>query len=362
MKDVHNTRGSNLELYRIICMLMIVAHHYVVNSGLMGESIVLNPQSSNSIYLILFGAWGKTGINCFLMITGYFMCKSQITIRKFVKLLAQVYFYKILIFLVFLIVGYESITAESVIRVLTPFRSLSANFVGCFIVFYITIPFWNIMINNMTQREHQLLIGVLLFCYTVLGSIPSFLLQFNYVSWFGVIYLIASYVRCYPNHFFQSAKLWGIISLIVISLSCLVVFVMIRIHHTATFFLVDCNKLFAVVVAVCTFMWFKNLRMPNSKVINSFGAGTFGVLLIHANSNAMRTWLWQDTIDAVGHYNLPLCSLMLFSVVVVLTIFITCNLIDQIRIATIEKWFFNWYDNKVSVKADALVNKIIMKQ
>lgn len=27
-------RASNLELYRIICMLMIVAHHYVVNSGL----------------------------------------------------------------------------------------------------------------------------------------------------------------------------------------------------------------------------------------------------------------------------------------------------------------------------------------
>ena len=28
-------RSSNLELYRIIVMLSIVAHHYVVNSGLM---------------------------------------------------------------------------------------------------------------------------------------------------------------------------------------------------------------------------------------------------------------------------------------------------------------------------------------
>ena len=27
-------RSSNFELYRIICMLMIVAHHFVVNSGL----------------------------------------------------------------------------------------------------------------------------------------------------------------------------------------------------------------------------------------------------------------------------------------------------------------------------------------
>lgn len=27
-------RSSNFELYRIICMILIVAHHYVVNSGL----------------------------------------------------------------------------------------------------------------------------------------------------------------------------------------------------------------------------------------------------------------------------------------------------------------------------------------
>lgn len=28
-------RSSNLELYRIIVMFMIICHHYVVNSGLM---------------------------------------------------------------------------------------------------------------------------------------------------------------------------------------------------------------------------------------------------------------------------------------------------------------------------------------
>lgn len=32
---VKKVRDSNLELYRIIVMLLIVAHHYVVNSGLL---------------------------------------------------------------------------------------------------------------------------------------------------------------------------------------------------------------------------------------------------------------------------------------------------------------------------------------
>lgn len=102
-----NTRSSNLELYRIVCMLMIVAHHYVVNSGLTADDGPLRaaPLAANSIYLYLFGMWGKTGINCFLMITGYFMCTSKITVRKFLKLYLWVVFYGIVINGIFLATG-----------------------------------------------------------------------------------------------------------------------------------------------------------------------------------------------------------------------------------------------------------------
>lgn len=100
------------------------------------------------------------------------------------------------------------------------------------------------------------------------------------------------------------------------------------------------------------------MNIRYSKIINAFGAGTFGVLLIHANSNAMRQWLWKDTVDVIGHYQtLTTGELMLFSTGVALAIFIICNLIDQLRIATLEKWFFRWYDNKLSAKADALIQR-----
>ena len=84
-------RDSNLELFRIITMLLIVAHHFVVNSGLTATKGPINasPTSQNSMFLLLFGAWGKIGINCFVMITGYFMCKSIITAKKFAKLVGE---------------------------------------------------------------------------------------------------------------------------------------------------------------------------------------------------------------------------------------------------------------------------------
>ena len=93
-------RRSNLELYRIIVMLLIVAHHYVVNSGLT-DVMAEDPLSSKSLYLYMLGMWGKTGINCFVLITGYFMCRSHITLRKFLKLFLEIMFYKIVIWAIF---------------------------------------------------------------------------------------------------------------------------------------------------------------------------------------------------------------------------------------------------------------------
>lgn len=71
-------------------MLLIVAHHYVVNSGMMDE-MRKHPTAVNSLFFFVCGAWGKTAINCFVMITGYFMCTSHITLKKFIKLLLEMY-------------------------------------------------------------------------------------------------------------------------------------------------------------------------------------------------------------------------------------------------------------------------------
>ena len=100
-------QSSNLELFRIITMLFIVAHHYVVNSGLTAADgpIFADPMSWRPMFLLIFGAFGKTRINCFVLITGYFMCKSEITAKKFCKQLFEVEFYKVLFWLIIFITG-----------------------------------------------------------------------------------------------------------------------------------------------------------------------------------------------------------------------------------------------------------------
>lgn len=349
-------RSSNLELFRIICMLMIMAHHYVL-SGFVGNEgpLVTDPVSPNSMFLWLFGAWGKTGMNCFIMITGYFMCTSKITARKFVKFISQVYFYRFILFFIFLLTGYEIFSGMRLIKLVMPFWGLTSGFVSCFIVFYITIPFWNILIHSMDKRQHALLLLLLLVSYTFLGSIPTFKVSFNYITWFGIIYLIASYIRLYPQPIFERRKLWAGLTLILVLFAMVSVFVLQKMMGAGYFLLSDCNKFFAVAIAVSSFLWFKNMNIKYSKFINAFGAATFGVLLIHANSDAMRLWLWTDVVDAAGHYHLPVIQLALFCVGVVLAVFITCNIIDQLRIATVEKSFLKWYDKHIDNKLNKLI-------
>ncbi len=297
------------------------------------------------------------------MITGYFMCTSKITLRKFVKLMGQIYFYRFLLFPILLIAGYEIVTPLRLIKLVMPVWGFSDNFLGCFIGFWLTIPFLNILIQNMRKREHECLLILILTMYTFLGSVPSFHVTFNYVIWFGIVYFIASYIRLYPHPIFNRGGLWGCLTFISTTLAIASIlaqrFVFCDQPIMGYYFVADSNKMFAVAIAVCSFLWFKNMSIRYNKTINAFGAGTFGVLLIHANSEAMRTWLWKNTVDAVGHYMvLTTEELIIYSMTTILVVFVVCNLIDQIRIASLEKFFLNWYDRKVSARADHYIERL----
>lgn len=340
-------RSSNLELYRILVMLLIVAHHYVVNSGLMS---VMNENilSSNTTFYSLFGAWGKTGINCFVLITGYFMCKSQISLRKFLKLFLWVITYTIIFLIIFLLCGYKPFGTLSMIYEAIPLKNITNGFTSCFIVFYLCIPFLNILLNNLTKKQHQWLILLLLFIYTIHGSVPKLMsVSMNYVSWFSVLYFIAAYLRFYPIKE-NNTKFWGYATLISFGLSSVGILVLnymqtilgIEPNVGYSYLLVsDSNAFLALTNGITSFMWFKSMKIRNSKLINSIAASAFGLLLIHANSNTMRQWLWKDTVDCIGHFDTP--YYWLYAIGCVLAIYAICTIIDFIRIKTIETPLLN---------------------
>lgn len=346
--SVPSVRDSNIELYRVITMFLILTGHYVFNSGLLVE--IWGNLSAKSLFFYSMGIWGKTGINGFVLITGYYMCTSKITIRKFIKLLLQIEFYKIIISTVFLFVKYSGYSLNDYIFDLLPIRSISTDFVGCFLLFYLLIPFYNIALKGLSKEMHSKLIMLLLFIYSIMIYVPKSHVDFNYVSWFTVLYFVGSYIRLHPEGIYKSdnVKIWGVLTAISILLSLLSVISIIALNKycsTSTHpfvFVLDSNALLAFLTGVTSFMFFKNLKMRYSKIINLIASTTFGILLIHANSDVMRNWLWIDIVDCVGHYNIS--HYALYFIGSSICIYLVCSVIDWIRISTLEKWIFNHLD------------------
>ena len=142
-------RSSNLELMRIILMLFIIAHHFVVNSGVL-QCWDESSFTPNAVFLEFWGMWGKVCINSFVMITGYFMCTSKLTWIKVAKLLGVIYFWKVVLGIGFVATGYTGLR-EFAMSLVGPFRGIGNSFTASFLVMYLAIPFLNKLLSTLDK-------------------------------------------------------------------------------------------------------------------------------------------------------------------------------------------------------------------
>lgn len=164
----------------------------------------------------------------------------------------------------------------------------------------------------------------------------------DYVTWFCVLYFISSYIRIYGLEYGNLKIRWGRMSLvsIVISSASVLFFSTITDTPGREFFLVaDSNHIMAVITSVCLlFMYFKDLPIRNSRFINTVASCMFGVLLIHANSDTMRQWLWRDMLDNVGWFATDYA--VVHALASVAGIFVVCVVIDFLRQKFVEEHLF----------------------
>ncbi|MCH5197512.1 MAG: acyltransferase [Oscillospiraceae bacterium] len=343
-----SSRKTNLELYRIIMMLFIVMYHYVANSGLISSDgpIYSDISAKRSVLLLILGAWGKGAINGFVLITGYFMCKKNIGAKKFAMLFCETMFYRITINLIFFLTGKTAFTADNLLTALLPVRYISDSLSQIYLVFFLSIPFLNILINNLSEKMHLRLLMLSGFVYIFFGSFSKLGVRFNYFSWFIVIYLIGAYIGCYQKKIFNNRKLWGYLMLFSLGLSLATVINGINGKTNAYKYLSEVNKLLPVTNGITTFLFFKNVNLKHSSFINSVAASSYGVLLIHTCGDTMRKWLWKDLLNVTKSFYLPWPLLLIHIFASVFGIYIICTVIDMLRKRFLEKPLFSIWDKK----------------
>lgn len=358
MGEILNTsdkkeRSSNIELMRILMILLIIMHHYVVNSTVM-DAVQMDHITPNVIFLQLWGMWGKTGINAFVLVSGFFLCTGRLTWQKYLKLLLEILFYSVTIYIVLLVLGYESVSLSALFKVLFGlFRYAGDSFVASFMIFYLFVPFLNLLIKNLNMGGWRHLLVLLIFVQVVTVTF-FFSHAFNEISWYMTLYLLGAYLRLHAGEWsrrFSFSLKWLVVFVLLAWISVLTIDCLCYYFHRggwflAFYFVSDSSKILAFLIGVAIFQTFRNLPMGYNRFINELSKTTFGVLMIHANSDAMRKFLWQDVVQVPTMLNAPLFSLVIHATVSAILIYVVCAAIDYARIIFLEKPVMRWINTQ----------------
>lgn len=333
-------RHNNIEILRILSMILIIMHHYSVHGA-----FILDPSmiSLNKIIVQFLSAGGKLGVDCFILITGYFLIKSSFKFEKLVKLLFSVFSYSASIYIIFVTSGLIDFDLKQAIKSFFPILFSQYWFATSYVLLYIFSPYLNIFINALDKRRHLNLIILLIILWSVIPTLTKAELNFSTLGWFATLYLIAAYIRLYPNSWFDKSKenIYISISMYALILLSIIFFDIMGIRMSSfgshATYLIGMNKLPLLFCAITLFLGFKNININNNKAINVVASSMFGVYLIHDN-NLIRPFLWIDVFKNSSYYQSP--YLIIHAIIVIFLVFIVCVVIDQIKLLFIEKPFF----------------------
>ena len=183
----------------------------------------------------------------------------------------------------------------------------------------------------------------------------GFFPQFNYVDpginngysllHLVIIYLIGRYIKIndVPTFLRKCPLLIYIFSGVLLT-ACIVAIYMISETHSISkeFWLTKlygyCNPII-ILMSVCLFLSFEKIKLKNSVIVNHIAKSMFPVLLLHT------TVFWNDYLDIFKsiYNNFSGLNVVVLWCVSVITIFMICIVIDQIRIVA-----YNYISEKIN--------------
>lgn len=343
-------RNANIELLRIISMLMIIYHHYAVHSGWDFPDYF----SKRTVFINFIGSFGKIGVILFVLITGYFYSNMKFDLKKIFRLSNITRFYSIIILLVVLFLNDPNlkVSLQDLINSLFPISFSIYWFITVYIVILLLTPIIKPFLLTVKRKEK--LKYTLLLILTV--HIPSFIgivtQTSNYyypsrVLAFVYIILIGDLIKCYEkeltNKYFRYIPLFFIFSLFVIIYRSIIYqpYLVNILPKTPEWFLIGTESINALIFCFTTFILIKKMEIKNTKLILFLSPVVLDVYLIHDNYY-MRTLIWKYLFNNKTFFYTSLFLRTLFEPLLVFSI---CILIALFRIKIFKT--LAWYMSTV---------------
>ena len=188
------TRESNIELLRIIAMMMILTLHA---NGALGPLKSYLPGESNlhECFRLLIEGACIVSVNAFVMISGWFGIKASW--RGVASLLFQLAFYSLVIS-----IGYSIISGQvfPIKETIHSCFGMTYWFIPSYIILYAFSPFLNSFIETAPRRQYAILLIAMILVQLVFGRFGDqghFHGGYSALS-FIILYILAAYLHKYP--------------------------------------------------------------------------------------------------------------------------------------------------------------------
>lgn len=319
-------RDAGLDLLRIVCTMMVVCNHLLSWTGLLEDTVepmTLIWLGENTLFVFLLPA-----VNCFVLISGYFLCTAKFKLKKLGSLWIQAVVYSVgLYILVCLIDENTAFSLTVFIKSCLVITMERYWFVTAYVLLYVVSPFLNFAIQAMNKKMHALCCLVLLGVFSILPNCV-YIVDFTGVNggysflWFCVMYIVAAYIRLYlPVRVKYQRWMFPVAvvcSLIMCGEKYLAHVITPHIFGTVVLdsFFYSYNSIIAVPCALALFQGFRGVevRAQWCKSAIAFVAPlTFAVYLIHSHPDFIRILLNKLDVPAHAH------SVMLFPYLVICT-------------------------------------------
>lgn len=343
-KSVQSTkiinRNTSIELLRIISMIMIMFHHFAYHGNFEWN---FNEVTLPHLWYDFILMGGKVGVDIFVLISGYFLIENTEKLfqpKKLLKFWGQVVFYSIMTYLLSVMLRLNAFEIKQLIKVCLPITYPGWWFASTYFMLYLIHPFLNKLLHGLSKTEYQYLILMMVLCWSIIPTATTQLFESNSLLWFVTLYGIAGYVNLYggnqklqSKHYFS---LYFMVLIITYTVSTTFLFLGTKKEewstHAIDFF--EIERLPILLMAITLFMGFVTLKMNYHKWINMIASATFGVYLIH-DSSYIRYYLWTN-IFKINQYQ-DSTFLILYSILVVFILYVSCTIIDLIRKKLVEK-------------------------
>ena len=157
-------KNDGIELLRIVAMCMIITLHIL---GIGGTMDSVHFGTANHALLSLVRSIAVCGVNCFVLISGYFLVDKPFKSQRIVKTVLAVMTYSILLSAICMLTRRETITPRNILNTIIPIPFQGTYwFVTQYISLLFLAPVMNCLIRHLSRKQHLLTVIILLFLFS----------------------------------------------------------------------------------------------------------------------------------------------------------------------------------------------------